>query len=347
MSDLFLKNIIKNNSNHNLTESSFNISKILNKNVNNNIKKTSTLYNINELSSTSYNNNSQMGGANNSNVLSATSLNKFNSNDINNLLTMLTSENNSDNATENLENKLIKLLNNQNGGNNVQTEMLNTEMIENKMKHIINNHNKQSGGSNMGKAVGVLGLGVVAATLLHKMNNTATETESNVIDKVITNPTPTPNPKPDVSATISSDGTITVTTQQQPTVFLPATKSTDNNMTTTDLLPNKIPDSDSATSSIIPQNITLSPNQSGGAGNVGLETYRDILDFLAKTMGVKNDIPLKKTASDLQKDAKKSDSELKGSALLSAVKDLVNKNKSKYEKIYNQHAKDYKDKHKK
>ena len=47
MSDLFLKNIIKNNSNHNLTESSFNISKILNKNVNNNIKKTSTLYNIN------------------------------------------------------------------------------------------------------------------------------------------------------------------------------------------------------------------------------------------------------------------------------------------------------------
>jgi len=209
MSNLFLKNNIKNNSLGNTTESTFNASKVLNYNnkVGRNISATSSMLqkSINNLSSTSYD-NSQVGGGS---ITSSSNLSKINSNDINNLLSMLTSESNTYTTTENLENKLINLLNHQKGGNYTEdnlkhlssqdgrayTEDMSTEMIENRISNII----KQSGGGLKTAAV-LAGLGIagtMASKYVNKKNKTTetTDTTDTTETDILANtlgPKPTP-----------------------------------------------------------------------------------------------------------------------------------------------------------
>lgn len=174
MSNLFLKN-------NNLTESSFNLSSILNtnnKNINN-----STI-----LSATS---NNFIGG--NNSLTSSTNLSKINSNDINNLLSMLTSENNQETATSELETKLKNMLNQNGGGNSEDENMLNqngggydtenTLELENRLTNMLNNDDEQHGGTFKSLATlgGLAALGTV-------MNKKITDTESEFNSGNIINP---------------------------------------------------------------------------------------------------------------------------------------------------------------
>jgi hypothetical protein len=141
MSDLFLKNNLKKNLN--MTESSFNISNILDNNKLNNNSITSTLIPNSIIPSTTSNQN-QNGGQS---ATSSANMSKINVKDINNLINMLTSESPNHTATNELQDKLSNLL--QKGGDddddleNKLTDQVNTELLENKLKNIIN----QNGGS--------------------------------------------------------------------------------------------------------------------------------------------------------------------------------------------------------
>ncbi len=200
MSDLFLKNNIRNNSN-NFTESSINLTNILG--VNNTVRPINNLPKINNTITESsinlpnilgMNSNNYVGG--NNSVTSSANLSKINSNDVNHLLSMLTSESNANTDTNTLENRLKNMLP-QNGGANgaedtedtVQlenrlTQMLNqngganlsenTEMLEQKINNILNNN--QSGGAV--KSLLTLGALGAAGTILNNMVNKPSMTET-------------------------------------------------------------------------------------------------------------------------------------------------------------------------
>jgi hypothetical protein len=199
MSDLFLKNNIRNNSS-NFTESSINLTNILG--VNNTVRPTNNLPKINNTITESSMNLPNILGMSNSNnyvggnhsITSSANLSKINSNDVNHLLSMLTSESNANTDTNTLENRLKNMLP-QNGGagtedsentaqlENRLTQMLNqngggddenTEMLESKINNILNNN--QSGGAM--KSLLTLGALGAAGTVLHSMLNKPSMTET-------------------------------------------------------------------------------------------------------------------------------------------------------------------------
>jgi hypothetical protein len=220
MSDLFLKNNIRNNSN-NITDSSINIANILG--VNNKARPTNNLSKINNtfrpinnnIVTESSINLPNILGMNNSNnyvggnysITSSANLSKINTNDVNHLLSMLTSESNANTENTNeLENKLKNMLT-QNGGaddtentqelENKLTHMLNqsggddenTEMLENKINNILKTN--QSGGAM--KSLFTLGALGAAGTVLNSMLNKSSMTETSEFNvSNVIGPAPTP-----------------------------------------------------------------------------------------------------------------------------------------------------------
>jgi len=326
MSDLFLKNTIKNNNNDFLTtESSFNASKILG--------KVNPMPSINELSVTSA--NSQLGGS----ATSSANLSKINSNDINNLLSMITSESSNATATVDLENKLKTLLEQEGGNISENTEMLenklrnymkedelmNTEVLEQKMMNVINN--KQKGGNVGGvfKSIATLAaLGGIGA-ILSKRNVTETETSELNAQKIIAKPV-------DISTVPAMDATRMNGAQQQAqpvssetSVFAknPASKS-EAFVTTTDLSP---------TSDYRISELKKGLNIQEGGDNPALVAFREISSIVSKKLGISNGPPCKKIAGQLQRDVKEENPDIELDKLVEAAEKHLEKNLSKYEKM--------------
>jgi hypothetical protein len=390
MSDLFLKNNIRNNSN-NITESSINLTNILG--VNNTVRPRNNLSKINNntITESSINlpnilgmNNNYVGG--NNSVTSSANLSKINSNDINHLLSMLTSESNANTDTNTLENRLINMLP-QNGGadsiNNNGTEdtfqlenrlthMLNqnggaeqsdsnTEMLENKINNILNNN--QSGGAM--KSLFTLGALGVAGTILNRMVNKSSMTEtsefnaSNVIGPItrsVSKPIPllssvttkTYVPYSETSSEMPQSNMNNLSETSNNSVFtkrtVPPLPSKQNNFmnTTTTLDNNSVV---SATSSMMPTNIP-SPTNSAlsstsdnrlneliGGNNPALIAFREISAMVSKKLGIPNGPNAKKIAGQLQRDTKEKNSNITHDKLVEAAKKHLESNLSKYEKM--------------
>ena len=347
MSDLFLKNSVKNNNFANSTESSFNFRKVLNINVpnKNSITSSAIMQNINELSSTSYN-NSQVGGGS---ITSSANLSKINSNDINNLLSMLTSESNINTATEDLENKLKNMLI-QEGGEYESTEMFenrlkniltqeggeyeSTEMLENKLKYLLNNstfteemsterleakiNNIQRGGSKA--IVGLAGLAAAGAVLNH-----FSETEEFNSKKILNLPV---NTKPVILPTkqpLTNDN-LSATSSEMPQIFTKSgSKFTPSLATTTDM-------PTSATSSEIQDERLKQLNQEGG-NNPALIAFREISKMVSEELDISNGPNCKKIAGQLQRDLKEKIPDITHDKLVAAAKKHLLSNMDKYKKM--------------
>jgi hypothetical protein len=343
MSNLFLKNSIKNNNFLNSTESSLNLKKILNINAvnkvnNNSVTSSAIMQTINELSSTSYN-NTQVGGAS---ITSSANLSKINSNDINNLLSMLTSDSNAQTVTEDLENKLKNLLT-QDGGNYESTEMLenrlvkllsqnggtftedmDTETLESKIKNI------QTGGT----AKAILGLAGLAATgaLFSEFNS------KTVIDKI----EPVFKSTSDTSSEIPR-GTIFKKSEKNNRVLATTTKSTSD---TSSEIPrgtifkkseknNKV----LATTTEIPSSATSSamPDKRlyelEGGNNPALVAFREISKLVSDKLKISNGPGCKKIAGQLQRDVKEEMPNITHDKLVNAARKHLEANIDKYKKM--------------
>jgi hypothetical protein len=356
MSNLFLKNNIRNNSFNNTTESTFNASKILNFNnkiSNKNISATSSMIqqSINDLSSTSYD-NSQVGGGS---VTSSANLSKINSNDINNLLSMLTSESNTHTSTENLENKLMKLLNNQEGGAiNTETEMLenklysllnqnggsytedmNTEMLENRINNVI----KQSGGGVVKAVAGLAGLAAVGAMISDTHTNTNTNTESDILTNVL-------GPKPNTTTVVNVNPTIvnpipvsarsvvdSATSSEMPnnlnmsdtSAFLPARNTNNQNAFITTTSIQKSPTSSEPTNDKRLEQL--------GGNNPALIAFRELSSQVSKKLGISNGPNAKKIAGQLQRDLKAKMPDITHDKLVKAAMKHLEENLNDYKKM--------------
>jgi Fe-S cluster biogenesis protein NfuA len=339
MSDLFLKNSVKNNNFLNSTESSLNLKKILNidnvSKVNNSVTSTAIMQTINELSSTSYNNthvggasvtstaimqtinelsstsynNTQVGGAS---ITSSANLSKINSNDINNLLSMLTSESNAQTVTEDLENKLKNLLT-QDGGNYESTEML-----ENKLVNLLS----QNGGTSTddmdtetleskikniqtgGTAKAILGLAGLAATgaLFSEFDS------KTVIDKI----------KPVFKST--SD---TSSEMPRKTIFKKSQKNNRVLATTTEI-------PSSSTSSAMPDKRLY---ELEGGDNPGLEAFREISKLVSEELKISNGSNCKKIAGQLHRDVKEEMPDITHDKLVDAARKHLKANINTYRKM--------------
>lgn len=364
MSDLFLKNNIRNNSN-NFTESSINLTNILG--VNNTVRPTNNLSKINNNTITESsinlpnilgmsNSNNYVGG--NHSATSSANLSKINSNDVNHLLSMLTSESNINTEnTQDLESRLTQMLN-QNGGGDDE----NTEMLENKINNILN-HNQSGGAMKSLLTFGALG---VAGTVLNNMINKSSMTEtsefnvSNVIGP-ISKPVPllssittktyvpyseTSSEMPQSNMNVNnlsetSNNSINSIFTKRTVPPLPSIPSKQNNfMNTTTTL-----DNNSATSSLMPTNMpspTNSPlsNTSDnrltellGGNNPALIAFREISAMVAKKLSIPNGPNAKKIAGQLQRDTKEKNSNITHDKLVEAAKKHLESNLSKYEKM--------------
>lgn len=341
MSNLFLKNSVKNIMNNNSTESSLNLNKILNITNNNNIKprqstssvtSSNILQSVTNLSSTSYDNNQNGGGS----VTSSANMSKINSSDINNLLSMLTSESNVNSENDNIENKLKSLLN-QNGGaysetateelenrlQNLLQSDINTEVLENKLKNIINKSQK-------GGAKAILALGGLAAigALLKKMNVSETESELNS-SKIIEKPDQSAKPLPTVAESATSSEEPKDMPLSDTSVFVPATKVPAESkpfITTTDV----------SSTSPEPDNRlkALEKDQDGGS-HPAMVAYREMCKFVADELKIPNGPSAKKIASQLQKDVKEKMPTITPDKLVAEAKKMFQSNESKYEKLSN------------
>ena len=300
MSDLFLKNSVKNNNFHNLTESSFNLNKILNINPVNKVNNTqdggsvtssAIMQPINELSSTSYNNNTQVGGGS---ITSSANLSKINSNDINNLLAMLTSESNANTVTEDLENRLKKLLTQNGGGftDDMNTENMNTENLESRIKNI------QSGGNKT--LMGLVGLAGEGTGFSEFNSKTVMDNNKN---NVIEN--------------------LNVTSFEMPSrpIF---TKGESNNQiigTTTEI-------PSSATSSAMPDSRL---RDLVGGNHPAMVVYREICKLVSEKLKITNGPNCKKIAGQLQKDVKKKMPDITHDKLLKAAEKYLTDNMKEYQ----------------
>jgi len=351
MSDLFLKNSVKNNNFANSTESSFNLRKVLNINApnKNSITSSAIMQNINELSSTSYN-NTQVGGAS---ITSSANLSKINSNDINNLLSMLTSESNINTATEDLENKLKNMLT-QEGG-----EYESTEMLENKLKKLLNNstfteemsterleakiNNIQRGGAK--EIFGLAGLAAAGAVFNHFSETEGEFNSKKILDKpVITKPDLDSKPaillnnkpvvldpnngvlytKPVVLPT--SNNNLSATSSEMPQIFTKSeSKFTPSLATTTDM-------PTSATSSEMPDKRLEQLTQEGG-NNPALVAFREISKMVSEELKISNGPKCKKIAGQLQRDVKEKNSDITHDKLVAAAKKHLEANMDKYKKM--------------
>ena len=347
MSNLFLKNNVKNIMNNNSTESSLNLNKILNISSHNNIKprqstnsvtSSNILQSVTNLSSTSYD-NIQNGGAS---VTSSANMSKINSSDINNLLSMLTSESNVNTASDNVENKLKSLLN-QNGGaqsetateeleyrlkNLLQTggnmsEDINTEVLENKLKNIINK--SQKGGA---KAVLALGGLVALGALLNKMHVSETESEINS-SKIIGAPVESVKPLPTVVESATSSEEPKDISVSDTSVFVPPKKVAPESkpfITTTEVSP--------TSASPEPDKRLKALEQEGGS-HPAMVAYREMCKFVADELKIPNGPSAKKIASQLQKDVKEKMPSITPDRLVAEAKKIFQSNESKYEKLSN------------
>jgi hypothetical protein len=319
MSDLFLKNSVKNSNFANSTESSFNVGKVLNINsaIKNSVTSSAIMKTINDLSSTSYN-NTQVGGAS---ITSSANLSKINSNDINNLLSMLTSESNVNTTTENLENKLKNLLA-QEGG-----EYESTEMIEQKLKGLLNNttlteemsterleakiNNIQRGGAK--SIFGLAGLAAVGAA--NKYFNTETEdfNAKKILDKPIIN---------------SSNDNFSATSSEMPPakpIFTKAESKFTPSLATTTEMPS------SATSPMSDERVKIL-NQEGG-DNTALVAFREISKMVSEKLKISNGPNCKKIAGQLQRDVKEKMPEITHDKLVAAAKKHLESNVDKYQNM--------------
>jgi hypothetical protein len=353
MSDLFLKNSVKNNNFANSTESSFNLRKVLNINApnKNSITSSAIMQNINELSSTSYN-NTQVGGAS---ITSSANLSKINSNDINNLLSMLTSESNINTATEDLENKLKNMLT-QEGG-----EYESTEMLENKLKKLLNNstfteemsterleakiNNIQRGGAK--EIFGLAGLAAAGAVFNHFSETEGEFNSKKILDKpVITKPDLDSKPaillnnkpvvldpnngvlytKPVVLPT--SNNNLSATSSEMPQIFTKSeSKFTPSLATTTDM-------PTSATSSEMPMpDKRLEQLTQEGGNNPALVAFREISKMVSEELKISNGPNCKKIAGQLQRDVKEKNSDITHDKLVAAAKKHLEANMDKYKKM--------------
>jgi len=366
MSNLFLKNNIRNNSLSNTTESTFNASKVINFNnkISRNTSVTSSMIqqSINNLSSTSYD-NSQVGGGS---VTSSANLSKINSNDINNLLSMLTSESNTHTSTENLENKLMKLLNHQEGGayteNTEQmenklkdllnqnggsyTEDMNTEMLESRISNII----KQSGGG-LKAVAGLAGL-ALAGTIANKyVSETETDILGNTLGPVTSKPVPVPQQKnlPEYPTPVRSVRD-SVTSSEMPgsvnlsetSVFAKPTETKKSSETETKKLENAFINTTtsvnnspefSATSSEMPVLNKDARLEQLGGNNPALVAFRDISKKLSEKLGISNGPNAKKIAGQLQRDVKEKMPNITHDKLVSAAMKHLDENLNDYKKM--------------
>lgn len=363
MSDLFLKNSVKNNNFANSTESSFNLRKVLNINApnKNSITSSAIMQNINELSSTSYN-NTQVGGVS---ITSSANLSKINSNDINNLLSMLTSESNINTATEDLENKLKNMLT-QEGG-----EYESTEMLENKLKKLLNNstfteemsterleakiNNIQHGGAK--EIFGLAGLATAGAVFNHFSETEGEFNSKKILDKpVITKPDldskPDLDTKPDLDSKPAillnnkpvvldpnngvlytkpvvlptSNNNLSATSSEMPQIFTKSeSKFTPSLATTTDM-------PTSATSSEMPDKRLEQLTQEGG-NNPALVAFREISQMVSEELKISNGPKCKKIAGQLQRDVKEKNSDITHDKLVAAAKKHLEANMDKYKKM--------------
>jgi len=349
MSDLFLKNSIKNNDFY-TTESSFNVSKILNKNnhLNNKLSLTSS-------------NNLQIGGS----ATSSANLSKINTNDINNLLSMITSESSNVTRTDELENKLKKLLNqeggnfsentsilennlNQEGGNfsentsilenNLKTLLnqeggnfsedttmlenklrnyininnIDTEVLENKMMNIIN---KQNGGTVSGLMKSVATLAVLGGigAMLNKNNDNITESDfkpEKIINKNNNNNNNIQNSES------SMDNSVFIQNQNK--------QNKDGFNTTTDLSP---------TSDIRISELKNKYNIQSGGDNPALAAFRDISKLVSIELKISNGPSAKKIAGQLQRDVKDKHPTIKLDKLVQTAEEHLKNNINKYKKM--------------
>jgi hypothetical protein len=314
MSDLFLKNNIP-------TESSFNVSNILNKD----------------------NNNKQFGG-----VYSATSsanLSKVNVADIQNLISMLTSESANHTSTAQLQDNLIK----QQGGSDLENKLeallkeeynfndnINTELLENKINNIINQQGgnldtemiqSQNGGVNYIKPIiGLAGLGLTG-TVLKSFDNVNDTEKSFSVSEIIN--------KPSVAEPVFIKQEAPVTKQEAPVTKQEIPVASPIGATTTTMMPEEF----SATSSEMPHpdvrvnelKKASAPIQQEG-GNDALDAFREIIRYVSKELDVKWPKAMK-IAAVVNKDVKAENPEIKHSELFEAAKKEFNKNKSKYEKL--------------
>lgn len=321
MSDLFLKNSVKNNINNDFytTESSFNATKVL--------TKTKIMPSINELSSTSVN-KSQIGGS----ATSSANLSKINADDINHLLSMITSEASNATATVDLENKLKTLLEQDGGNISENTDMLenklrkymredevNTEMLESKMMNIIN----QNGGAiGILKSIGTLAaLGGIGA-ILAKRTIPDTETEMS-ISQVLGSSKPV-----NISAKgpfmNNSNSQITSETSES-NVFAKSNKPLETEfITTTDLSP---------TSDYRVNELKTKFNVQEGGDNPALIAFRDISKLVSVKLGISNGPGCKKIAGQLQRDVKEVDPDIKLEKLVKAAEQHLEDNEDKYRKM--------------
>jgi hypothetical protein len=316
MSDLFLKNNIP-------TESSFNVSNILNKD----------------------NNNKQFGG-----VYSATSsanLSKVNVADIQNLISMLTSESANHTSTAQLQNKLV----NQEGGADLENKLeallkeeynfndnINTELLENKINNIINqtggNSNtemlqNQNGGLNYIKPIiGLAGLGLTG-TVLKSFDNVNDTEKSFSVSEIVNKSTPAE------PVFIKQESVSVINKDAGPTTKQEAPVASPIGVTTTTMMPEEF----SATGSEMPQQDirinqlkkATAPVQQEG-GNDALDAFREIIRYVSKELDVKWPKAMK-IAAVVNKDVKAENPDIKHSELFEAAKKEFNKNKSKYEKL--------------
>jgi len=331
MSDLFLKNSVKNNINNDFytTESSFNASKILG--------KSNIMPSINELSATSLD-NSQVGGS----ATSSANLSKINSNDINNLLSMITSEASNATVTVDLENKLKTLLDQAGGNISENTEMLenklrnymleddmmNTEVLENKMMNIIN---KQQTGGTMGivKSIATLAaLGGIGA-ILSKRDVTVTESELNP-EKIMNSARPVNISSAQVSNSSMDatrmNGSNSQFMSSETSVFAknPAPGKLEAFVTTTDISP---------TSDYRVSELKKQLNIQEGGDNPALVAFRDISKMVSEKLGISNGAPCKKIAGQLQRDVKEENTDIELDKLVKTAEKYLDEHLSKYEKM--------------
>lgn len=327
MSDLFLKNSIKNNTNNDFytTESSFNASKVLNK----------TMPLINELSATS-GINSQVGGS----ATSSANLSKINSNDINNLLSMITSESSNATVTVDLENKLKTLLEQEGGNisenteilenklrNYMQEDMMNTEVLEGKMMNIINN---QNGGYIGGVVKSIATLAALSGigAILAKRDVTVTESEMNP-SKIIKSSKPVDISSAQLLVPTMDATRMNGSNQQFMSETSVFTKNSDAPKaeafaTTTDVSP---------TSDYRVSELKKQLNIQEGGDNPALAAFRDISALVSKKLGISNGAPCKKIAGQLQRDVKEENPDIELDKLVKAAEKHLEENLSKYEKM--------------
>ena len=316
MSDLFLKNSIrKNNFDNNATESSINISNILNFS-----NKTHLNYNR---STNNVNNNSVLSGGN---VTSSANMSKINNYDVNNLFDMLTSEASNNTSTSNLEIKLKKLLTHK-GGYSKNVEMSeSTETIETKIKHILKNSKpelKQKGGFKPFIAMTTLALtGSYLSTL-----NPVIETDTEInIEQILTKPVNTLSTIDENNSTnnneifINNNNVLNETNNK-------VLNETDDIFIKSSTTNNSIQDSLSPTSS---DNIAI--KQSGG-NNPALVAFRDLCKVVSKELDIPNGAKNKKISGHVQRDLKAAKSDITPENLVAEAKIFLKTNIKKYNEM--------------